>query len=58
MADPAITADGHTYDSPAIKQAFAANPGVSPMSNARIGEGLIPNRALLNLILSSAPLVD
>ena len=58
MADPAITADGHTYDSPAIKQAFANNPGKSPMSNARISENLTPNRAVRNLVLSSAQLLD
>ena len=58
MVEPAITVDGHTYDREAIEQAFANNPGKSPMSNAHISENLTPNRAVRNLILSSAQLID
>lgn len=58
MADPAITVDGHTYDRQAIEQAFANNPGKSPMSNAQISENLTPNRAIANLAQCAAQLLD
>jgi hypothetical protein len=53
MRDPAMDANGHTFERSAIDQVLLNRPGISPLTNERYPNGdarLTPNYAVRDMI--------
>ena len=50
MTDPVLAEDGHTYERSAITDWFANGNGLSPKTQARMGQLITPNFALKAMI--------
>jgi hypothetical protein len=52
MTDPVVAEDGHTYERSAITDWFANGNGLSPKTQAEMGQVVTPNYSLRALIAS------